>query len=96
MLLAQIQVIAAEGPNGKFIPSDPKEMYWAILAFSVIFFFFLRKGLPLIREALNKGQAAAVAAATAAEDAIVESRTKIAEATAQLGDADAASDTIMV
>ena len=96
MLLAQIQVIAAEGPNGKFIPSDPKEMYWAILAFSVIFFFFLRKGLPLIREALNKGQAAAVVAATAAEDAIVESRTKIAEATAQLGDADAASDTIMV
>jgi F0F1-type ATP synthase membrane subunit b/b' len=94
MLLAQIQVIAAEGPNGKFIPSDPKEMYWAILAFSVIFFFFLRKGLPLIREALNKGQAAAVAAATAAEDAIVESRTKIAEATAQLGDADAAVESM--
>ena len=26
MLLAQIQVIAAEGPNGRFVPSDPKEM----------------------------------------------------------------------
>ena len=95
MLLAQIQVIAAEGPNGKFIPSDPKEMYWAIIAFSVIFFFFVRKGLPLIKEALTKGQAAAVADATAAETAIAESRAKIAEATAQLGDANAASETIM-
>jgi len=95
MLLAQLQVIAAEGPNGKFIPSDPKEMYWAILAFSVIFFFFVRKGLPLIREALSKGQAAAVADATAAEAAVAESRTKIAEASAQLGDANAASEQIM-
>ena len=95
MLLAQIQVIAAEGPNGKFIPSDPKEMYWAIAAFAVIFFFFVRKGLPLIKEALSKGQAAAVADATAAEAAVAESRAKIAEATAQLGDANAASEQIM-
>ena len=95
MLLAQIQVIAAEGPNGRFIPSDPKEMYWAIAAFAVIFFFFVRKGLPLIKEALNKGQAAAVADATAAEAAVAESRAKIAEATAQLGDANAASEQIM-
>jgi len=95
MLLAQIQVIAAEVPNGRFLAGDPKEMYWAILAFAVIFFFFVRKGLPLINEALNKGQAAAVADATAADVAVAESRAKIAEATAQLGDANAASDQIM-
>lgn len=95
MLLAQIQVIAAEGPNGKFIPSDPKEMYWAIAAFAVIFFFFVRKGLPLIKEALTKGQADAVADATAAEAAVAESRAKIAEVTAQLGDADAAAEKIL-
>ena len=95
MLLAQLQVIAAEGPNGKFIPSDAKEMYWAILAFAVIFFFFLRKGLPAIKEALNKGQAAAIADATAAETAIAESRAKIAEATAELGDANAQSEQIL-
>ena len=95
MLLAQIQVIAAEGPNGRFVPSDPKEMYWAIAAFAVIFLFFLRKGLPLVKEALSKGQADAVADATAAETAIAESRAKIAEVTAQLGDAEAESSRIM-
>lgn len=95
MLLAQIQVIAAEGPNGKFIPSDAKEMYWAIAAFAVIFFFFVKKGVPLIKAALDKGQAAAVADATAAEAAIAESRAKIADATAELGDADAQLAQIM-
>ena len=95
MLLAQLQVIAAEGPNGKFIPSDAKEMYWAIAAFAVSFFFFVKKGMPLIKEALNKGQAAAVADATAAEAAIAESRAKIADATAQLGNANAETDRIM-
>lgn len=94
-MLAQIQVIAAEGPNGRFIPSDPKEMYWAIAAFAVIAFFFIRRGLPLIKEALDKGQKAAVADATAAEAAIAESRAKIAEATAALGDANAESDRIL-
>ena len=94
-MLAQLQVIAAEGPNGKFIPSDPKEMWWAIAAFAVIFFFIVRRGFPLIKQALDKGQAEAVAEATAAEAAIAESRAKIAEATAQLGDANAESERIM-
>ncbi len=95
MLLAQIQVIAAEGPNGRFIPSDPKELWWAIAAFAVIFYFVVRKGFPLISQALTKAQEAAVADATAAEAQVAESRAKIAEATAQLGDANAESDQIM-
>jgi len=94
-MLTQLQIIAAEGPNGKFIPSDPKEMYWAIAAFAVIFFFIATKGFPLINKALEKGQADAVADATAAEAAIAESQAKIAAATAQLGDANAESDRIM-
>jgi len=89
------QLIAAEGPNGKFIPSDPKEMYWAIAAFAVIAFFFVKKGLPAFKAALEKGQADAVADATAAEAQVAESRAKIAEATAQLGDANAESERII-
>jgi len=94
-MIAIIDIIAAEGPNGRFIPSDPKEMWWAIAAFAVIFFFFVRKGLPLISEALNKGQAAAVADATAAETAMAESKAKIAAATAELGDVNAETERII-
>ncbi len=94
-MLTQLQVIAAEGPNGRFIPSDPKELWWAIAAFAVIFYFIATKGFPLIGKALTEGQDAAVADATAAEAAIAASRAKIAEATAQLGDVNAESDRIM-
>lgn len=94
-MLSQIQIIAAEGPNGRFIPSDPKELYWAIAAFAVIFYFIATKGFPLINKALEKGQAEAVAEATAAEAAVAESRAKIAAATAELGDANAQTEQIM-
>jgi len=94
-MLTQIRIIAAEGPNGKFIPSDPEEMYWAIGAFAVIFYFIATKGFPLINKALTKGQEDAVAEATAAEAAVAASRAKIAEATAELGDANAQSERIM-
>ena len=94
-MLAQLQIIAAEGPNGRFVPSDPKEMYWAIAAFAIIFALFWRKGVPAIKDALTKGQEAAVADATAAEAAIAAGKAKIAEATAQLGDANAESERIM-
>lgn len=94
-MLTQIQIIAAEGPNGRFIPSDPKEMWWAIAAFAVIFYFIATKGFPLINKALTKGQEAAVAEATAAEAQVAASRAKIAEATAELGDANAQSEQII-
>ncbi len=93
--LGVLELIAAEGPNGRFIPSDPKEMWWAIAAFAVIFYFIATKGFPLINKALTEGQEAAVADATAAEAAIAASRAKIAEATAQLGDANAESEQII-
>lgn len=94
-MLSQIQIIAAEGPNGRFIPSDPKELWWAIAAFAVIFYFIATKGFPLISKALTKGQEDAVAEATAAEAAVAASRAKIAEATAELGDANAQSERII-
>lgn len=94
-MLAQLQVIAAEGPNGRFLPSDIKEFWWGLLAFLVILYFIVTKALPLAKAALEKGQADAVADATAAEAAVAESRAKIADATAKLGDANAESDRIM-
>jgi len=94
-MIAQLRIIAAEGPNGRFLPSDFLEFVWGGLAFLVILFFIVTKGLPLAKEAIDKAQASAIADASAAETAVAESQARIAEATAQLGDANAESARIM-
>ena len=94
-MFAITQIIGVEGPNGPFIPSDPKELWWAILAFLIVAFFIVTKGLPIIKDALTKGQEDAVAEATAAEAAVAESKAKIAAATAELGDVNAQTEQIM-
>ena len=90
-----LHFLAAEGPNGRFIPSDPKELYWGALAFAIIFGAIWIKGVPLIKEAIAKQQADAVADSTAAEQALAEARSRIASATAELGDANAESERIV-
>ena len=94
-MLASLTVLASEAPNGKFLPGDIKEFWWGSLAFLIVFGLLIWKLSPVIREALNKGQAAAVADTTAAEQAFTDSRIKIADATAKLGDANAESDKIV-
>lgn len=94
-MLSQLQIIAADGPNGWFVPSDPKEMWWAIAAFSIIALLLVTKGLKPLMAALEKAQDAAVADATAAEAAIAESQAKIAAATADLGDVNAETERII-
>lgn len=94
-MLGLLQWIAAEGPNGRFIPSDVKELYWGGAAFLIILYFIVTKAVPLAREALEKGQQDAVADATAAEQALADAQARIAEASAELGDADAESERII-
>jgi F-type H+-transporting ATPase subunit b len=94
-MLASLKVLASEAPNGKFLPGDIKEFWWGTLAFAIVFGLLIWKLLPLVKEAVNKGQAAAVAEATAAEQAIADARVKIAEATEQLGDANAQSERVV-
>ena len=94
-MLATIHMLAAEGPNGRFFPSDIKEFWWGTFAFLVIASLLVKKVGPLIKKGLANSQAKAIAQATAADQAIAASRAKIAEATAQLGDADAESAQIL-
>ena len=94
-MIASLQILASEAPNGKFLPGDVKEFWWGLLAFSVVFGLLGWKLLPVIQRALNKAQAAAIADATTAEMAIADARVKIAVATAQLGDAGAESQRIV-
>lgn len=94
-MLALFNVLAAEGPNGKFLPGDIWEFYWGTFAFLIILGLMIWKGLPIAKKALSDGQAAAVAEATAAQTAAAEARARIAETTSQLGDANAESQRIV-
>lgn len=82
-------LLAAEGPNGKFIPSDPKELYFGAAAFAIVVVLMVTKLAPVISKALGaKGDQvredlAAADAAQAAADA------EIAALASKLGNADA-------
>ncbi|MEZ5245284.1 MAG: hypothetical protein R2707_09325 [Acidimicrobiales bacterium] len=84
-----IGILAAEGPNGNFIPGDINEFYWGSAAFGIIFLIFLWKGVPAISK-LMKGRTVRIEeeiAAAAAEKAAAEDQ--LATLSGQLGNADA-------
>jgi F-type H+-transporting ATPase subunit b len=87
--------LASEAPNGKFLPGDIKEFWWGLIAFSIVVGLMVWKLGPIIKKALNDAQAKAVAEASAAETAVLEARTQIATATAELGDANAERERIV-
>ncbi len=45
-------VIAADAPNGRHIPGDPREVYWGTAAFLVVMGLFFWKGLPAVKDGL--------------------------------------------
>lgn len=84
-----IGILAAEGPNGNFIPGDINEFYWGSAAFGIILVIFLWKGVPAISN-LMKARTARIEdeiAAAAAQKAAAEDQ--LATLSGQLGDADA-------
>lgn len=48
-----LDLIAAEGPNGRLFAADIKEVIWGSAAFGVLFLLFLWKGLPALRKAMK-------------------------------------------
>ena len=48
-----LQLLAAEGPNGRFLPSDIKEFWWSTAAFCVVVALILWKLLPVIKAGLS-------------------------------------------
>ncbi len=48
-----LQIFAAEGPNGNFLPADINEVYWGSLAFFVIVGILVWKAGPPTVRALN-------------------------------------------
>ncbi|MEQ8840559.1 MAG: hypothetical protein RIB98_06230 [Acidimicrobiales bacterium] len=84
-----IGILAAEGPNGYFIPSDINELYWGSLSFGIIFVIFLWKGVPAISKAMKARTAGIEAelAGAAAQKSAAEA--ELATLSGELGDADA-------
>lgn len=75
--MSTLWILAAEGPNGKFIPGDPKEFWYGGAAFLIVAGLLAWKLSPLISRALAargesvRTELAAAAAAQEAADAEV-------------------------
>lgn len=82
-------ILAAEGPNGRFIPSDPKELYFGGAAFLLVVAFMIWKGGPLISKALGANGDKIRAELDAAAEAQAAADAEIAALRSRLGDAEA-------
>jgi F-type H+-transporting ATPase subunit b len=82
-----LQILAADAPNGNFIPGDPNEFWWGLAAFSIVFGVFLWKGVPLISRLMKERTASIEQELADARHEREEAQAETAQLTAQLGDA---------
>jgi len=82
-------LLAAEGPNGMFLPSDIKEFWWSAAAFGIVFALLLWKVLPMITGGLAARSARIQEEIVEAERAKVEAESELSALRTKLGDADA-------
>lgn len=84
-----LYTLAAEGPNGKFLPSDVKEFYYAGAAFLIVAALMAWKLTPVIKKALTDKGTAVAAELEAADAAQAAADAEVAALKAKLGDAGA-------
>lgn len=87
-------LLAAEGPNGRFLPSDIKEFWWSAAAFGVVFGLMLWKLLPVIKDAMAARSDRIREEIVDAERAKVEAESELSALRSKLGDADAEASRI--
>lgn len=83
-----IHLIAAEGPNGMFLPSDIKEFWWSAAAFTVVFVLIIWKLLPVIKQGMADRSAAIRDGLVEAERERVDAEAELSALRAKLSDAD--------
>lgn len=88
-------LIAAEGPNGNWIPGDINEFWWGLASFGIIFLIFLWKGVPAIKVQMQARTARIEDDLAAAKAAKAEAEAELAQLSGQLGDAGAESAKII-
>ena len=81
--------LAAEGPNGQWLPSDINEFYWGAAAFLIVFGIMLWKGLGPLKAAMAARTERISNELAAADNAKAEADARRAEQMAKIGDADA-------
>ena len=84
-----LQLLAAEGPNGRFLPSDIKEFWWSTAAFCVVVALILWKLLPVIKAGLSGRSERIQEEIVASERARVEAESELSTLRSKLGNADA-------
>ena len=90
-----LTLLAAEGPNGSWIPSDVNEFIWGSIAFSIVMLLFFWKGVPAIKKAMDNNAAKIAGDLDAAKAAKAEAEAELAALKSNLGDADAEAKAIV-
>lgn len=88
-------MFAAEGPNGWFIPADPKEFWWGGAAFLVVIALMAWKLLPAVRSAMTGRSERIRDELAAAEQARIEAEADLAALRNRLADADTERERIV-
>lgn len=94
-MINTLAILGAEGPNGRWWPSDVKEFWWGAIAFGIVLALIIVKLVPLISKGLDDARATAASDAAAAEEAMMRSQAEATKLRNELGDADAAGQQLI-
>lgn len=83
-----LSLLAAEGPNGRFLPSDIKEFWWSTAAFLVVTSLIVWKLLPVVKNAMAARSDRIRQGIVDAERAKLEAESELSSLREKLGDAD--------
>lgn len=84
-----VNFLAAEGPNGRFLPADIKEFWWSAAAFTIVLLLIIWKVGPVIKQAMADRSARIRDGLVDAERARVDAEAELSALRTKLGDADA-------
>lgn len=82
-------ILAAEGPNGFWIPGDVKEFWYGGAAFLIVFLLFLWKGVPAFKEMMANRTKRIEEQLSVAQKAQADADARIAEQKAKFANVDA-------
>ena len=87
--------LAAEGPNGMFLPADIKEFWWSAAAFTIVMLLMIRKVLPAVKKGMTDRSAGIRDGLVDAERARVDAEAELSALRTKLGDADVEASRII-
>ncbi len=89
-----VQLLAAEGPNGRFFPADILEFAWSAAAFGIVFLALVVKLLPVMKKGLAARSENIRDELVEAERARVDAEAELSALRSKLGSAEAEQERI--